>query len=153
ELTLAIELPNQPTVETLAPDRFPMRGDSPLSAEHRLLSEIYEEFVGTRDYFRPRLTGSKHGTAIAKMEGRQRGRLLLAAAERADNAWSASNDAEPAVWQSRYLVGPIAGGLAGMGVALDWPHIVDYLLFVATRVPAHARGEHNGAVEYCLSEI
>ena len=99
-------LPDDPAPASMLidPDQFALRTDSPLKQEHGLLSSLFDEVVGTTDYYKPTLTNYAAGRALLALEPPAMGNALLAAAERHVNTLL-SPDADfrnPRAWQSRY---------------------------------------------------
>src|SRR5436309_1431913 len=70
-------------VETrvIGPDLYPLRADSPLKAEHELLSELFVEAVGSPAYHLPHFQITTTGKKILALDEVATGRVLLAAAE------------------------------------------------------------------------
>lgn len=63
-------------------DRFPLRVDSPLRAEHEILTKLIEEIANARNQYGEKLTAFPTGKTFLKSMPKDYGRLLLAAAER-----------------------------------------------------------------------
>ena len=120
--------------ETLAPDGFLLRADSPFHAEHRLISEMLESVVGTRSYSAPALESMRGGDRVLRMDSTEIGRLFLATAERDIAGLLARTAADtPAVWQSRYAITSLTVMLARRGPDLDRAGYFDFLLYLAMR--------------------
>jgi hypothetical protein len=64
-------------------DAFPLREDSPLSEEHDLVSDLIAQVAGTEHYYSPDLEKIEAGRRVLERDGIARGRIVLAAAERA----------------------------------------------------------------------
>ncbi len=67
-------------------DQFPLRADSSLKSEHDLLTKMFDQIAETSTYGGPILESSEVGGQILAMDGRKRGLVLLAAAERSAQA-------------------------------------------------------------------
>ena len=108
------------TTTAIGPDHFGLRADSTLRFEHDLLSRLFEEVVGTAMYTSPDLKETEAGRLILRMGPPARGRVLLAAAERAITAQLAPTDvSEHQVWQSRTSAWAVADKLLRTDVELD----------------------------------
>ncbi|MHC4865213.1 MAG: DUF4132 domain-containing protein [Planctomycetota bacterium] len=130
--------------EEIGPDRFGLRVDSPLKVEHELLSDVLNEAVGTLHYTAPILKSLKSGRRISKLDEQSRGRVLLAASERAANAilGSSCSPDEPRHWQSRYAALGTFQNLAREPFVLEGEAAFDLLLFFSTR-PSYDRNEDS----------
>jgi hypothetical protein len=140
--------------ETLGPDLFVLRSDSPFRAEHRLLSEMLESVVGTRNYSSPALDALRGGDRLLRMDPAECGRLLLAAAERDVAALLARTEgAIPAVWQSRYGIASLTMTLAQRPFVLDRAGSFDFLLYLAMRVSPWHRGSLEAAFDAVVGQV
>jgi len=140
--------------QTIGPDEFPLREDSPLKTEHALLTEMITSVVGTRRYSSPDLTELAGGSSVLRMDPVHTGYVLLAAAERDVAALFARSDvANPAGWQSRSAVGHLAKTLARRPFALDRNGLFDFLLYVAMRATPWDRRGFDDAFGKLLAEV
>lgn len=117
----------------LEPDRFPMRDDTPLRAEHELLSTLFAEVVGTAEYYQPDLPNLESGKRLLALSPAAMGQAKLAAAERHVNALlseSASYE-EHQVWQSRSTAASMYGLLPSSKIELTRDGLFDLLLYCA----------------------
>jgi len=121
-------------------DQFSLREDSPLKAEHALLTELFKKVVGTSGYHEPTLRSLDVGRSILAMAADKRGLVLLAAAERAVNAILSSSLSldDSAGWQSQYAAIGTVNAILAEKVDFDRQLIFDFLLFFSTR-PTYAR--------------
>lgn len=119
----------------IGPDAFPLRGDSPLVEAHLLLSSVFEEVVGTREYHSPDPRKLKQGKQLTKAPDDRAASLFLAAAERQTQALLApeSDYENPAGWQSRYAAGAAVGLVRTLGVPWTRNETFDALLYLSTR--------------------
>ena len=140
--------------ETLEPDEFLLRSDSPLRGEHALVSEMLASVVGTRMYMQPTLETLRGGDRVLRMDPASTGRLLLAAAERdAAGFLAGTNTAAPGGWQSRYAVAALTKVLAQRPFALDRPGIFDFLFYVAVRAATWDRRPFEAAFGTLLGQV
>jgi len=140
--------------ETLEPDEFLLRADSPLRVEHALVSEMLASVVGTRLYMQPTLETLHGGDRVLRMDPVSTGRLLLAAAERdAAGFLAGTNTATPGGWQSRYAVAALTKALAQRPFALDRAGVFDFLLYVAIRASASDRRPFQAAFDTLLGQV
>jgi hypothetical protein len=127
-----------PATATIGPDQFPMIADSPLQLEHRMLTALFEELVGTHHYHHPTLANFTSGQAILAADARAMAKMLLAAAERHVNAlFPHSIDyTDHRFWQSRYSASGVVAPLLETEFELDRGGFFDLLLyFAAIRLP------------------
>ena len=144
---------DEAATQTIGPDDFPLRADSPLKSEHALLTEMISSVVGTRQYSSPNLPEMAAGPSVLRMDPVDTGRLLLAAAERDVAAFFARSDhSNPAGWQSRYAVGHLAKTLAQRPFALDRNGLFDFLLYVSMRATPWDRGVFDGPFAKLVAE-
>ncbi|HEX5074871.1 MAG TPA: DUF4132 domain-containing protein [Gemmatimonadaceae bacterium] len=140
--------------ERLEPDEFLLRADSPLRAEHALLSEMLASVIGTRLYSQPTLESIRGGDRVLGMDPVSTGRLLLAAAERdAAGFLAGANTAAPGLWQSRYASAALTRVLAQRPVTLDRAGLFDFLLYLATRAAASDRRAFQPAFDALLGQV
>lgn len=117
--------------EEIGPDAFPLRTDSPLRSEHALLTKLLEEVVGTTSYYDIVLRDLRAGRKIASLDMHGRGRLLLAAAERAVHGHLAGTDYElTQVWQSRYAANSTFNAVLSEEHLCDREALFDLVLFM-----------------------
>jgi Domain of unknown function (DUF4132) len=134
-------------------DRFQMPAASPLRGQHETLTELLREASESPDYLSPSLPTLSAGRAILALNPAERGRVLLAAAERHTAALLAPtrdyND--PPFWRSQYAAAGIARALVSSAVQLDRDGLFDLLLYLSTR-PARA-GTAEDAEQALLASI
>ncbi|HEX4792146.1 MAG TPA: DUF4132 domain-containing protein [Humisphaera sp.] len=115
-------------------DCFPLRSDSPLAAEHELISELFPELTGTRHYRSPDLPGTAAGRKMLGLDEAAHGRLLLAAAERDINSLLGGVDfSDPLVWQCRSVASELVPQIARLPFTIDRDGAFDLLLYVGVR--------------------
>lgn len=121
--------------EVIGPDRFELRADSPLRAEHVTLNDAYRDASQTQSYYLAQLSGSPFERIVQKMIPEQRGLLLIAAIERALAAVVSSpvHYDEQEVWKSRYVVVSLWPQLAGFPFVLHRSDLFELILFLSTR--------------------
>ena len=135
-------------------DHFMLRDDSPLAAEHELLSQLFPEVIGKVGYNDPDLKQTRVGKQVLSMEDAARGRMLLAAAERDVSGLLARIDlSDHRSWQSRSAVAGIVPQIARLSFTLDRDGTFDFLLFVASRVTATNRSKYSDAIERLLDQV
>jgi hypothetical protein len=140
--------------EPLDPDGFPLRADSPLRAEHALLSEMLASVVGTRNYVQPPLEALRGSDRVLAMDAAATGRLLLAAAERdAADFLAPTEGGNHVLWQSRYAVTSLTATLAQRSFALDRSGAFDLLVYIATRAAPRNRRPFDTAFATLLSYV
>ena len=123
-----------PLTTTLEPDRFPLCEESPLRAEHELLSSLFREVVGTHHYHQPDLNRLETGRRLTQLEPIARGRALLAAAERHVNGLLSPsiNLEEASGWQSRHTAASVPQSiLLNVFFVLDRAGKFDLLLYLS----------------------
>ena len=132
KLGVAGTTPEVPHSETGA-DRFSLRADSPLGPEHEKLNAVMTEVVGTTNYYSPDFRKLASGRAVLDTSRPERGRMLLAGAERRIGVLLAPAAAlnEPAVWQSRYAAAATVSALRHSPVDLDRAQLFDFLLYLS----------------------
>ena len=139
---------------TIEPDEFLLRADSPLRAEHALLSEMLASVVGTRLYMQPTLKTLRGGDRVLAMDPLSTGRLLLAAAERdVAGVLAGTNTATPGGWQSRYAVAALTKALAQRAFTLDRSGAFDLLLYVAVRASSSDRRPFQAGFDALVSQV
>ena len=140
--------------ESLDPDEFLLRVDSPLRAEHALVSEMLASVIGTRLYMQPTLESLRGGDRVLRMDPTSTGRLLLAAAERdAAGFLSGANPATPGGWQSRYALAALTKVLVQRPFVLDRAGLFDFLLYVAVRASSSDRRPFQPALDVLLGQV
>jgi hypothetical protein len=140
--------------EALDPDGFLLRADSPLRAEHALLSEMLASVVGTRQYMQPTLETLRGGERVLRMDPAASGRMLLAAAERdVAGFFARGENVHPAVWQARYAVASVTTTMAQRAFALDRAGVFDFLLYLAMRAASWDRRPFEAAFAALLDEV
>ena len=118
-------------------DRFPLRADSPLRAEHAMLTRLFDAVVGQVGYNSPALERLDVGRRIVELDPFARGKVLLAAAERAVAAQVGraplAIDGDHGYWQAQSAAEGTATRLMSISFHLDRDGIFDFFLFVAGR--------------------
>jgi hypothetical protein len=128
----------QIATDQIGPDRFPLRADSPLRAEHALLGEMFAEVIGRPGYNRPEVKETEAGRKIIGMDRAARGRVLLAAAERAVASLVArTNLADDQSWQSHYTAIGSVPPIESLGFEFDRDGWFDFLLFASAQLATH----------------
>ncbi|WP_139228638.1 DUF4132 domain-containing protein [Planctomicrobium piriforme] len=132
----------EPVVSVIGPDRFPLAENSPLTEQHHLLSDLFNEVTKSvghfykADLYKPNMNESKVGQ---KLDSEGRGKLLLAAAERHFHAsWAkpaSFNDNE--VWQSRSTARETVFPISTASFHLSREGYFDFLLFCSTVSSSH----------------
>lgn len=136
-LNVSLDDISETTTEPVGPDQFPLPVSSPLVQEHELLSRLFEEVAGSRDYYQPRLKKFKAGRKILKQGPLGAGNALLAAAERHIGALNAGADySEAGSWQARTAACGIFGSLSQLSIELSRDATFDLLLYLSSR-PAY----------------
>jgi hypothetical protein len=142
-----------PATEPIGPDRFALRADSPLAAEHAILTALFAETAGQAGYNQPELEKLEAGRALVRLDESGRGRALLAAAERALAGQFTKVDYDrPASWQAIYTAEGAAAALAARPFQLDRDGLFDYLLFVAGRHSYGNAAHLHAAVRNLLAQ-
>lgn len=91
--------------ETVGFDRFPLREDSPLRAEHELINRLLPELLERRNYDRPNLELTSIGQTIGSRGASGKARFSLALAERCAQAESVTITYDDhRVWQSHHAL-------------------------------------------------
>jgi len=153
-LNLAVDVVDGATTEVVGLDRFTLRSDSPLRAEHELLSELFPEVIEKVGYNDPDLKRTKTGKIILAMQDAQRGRMFLAAAERDIAAIQAPLDlGEHRVWQSRSAASGAVVNIAQLPFVVDRDGAFDLLLFIGARGTSWQRAEFSAATSSLTDEI
>lgn len=136
-------------IVVIGPDQFPLTNNSPLQAEHQLLTKFFEEVVGTPNYYQPLLNSFSTGQTLLQQEPEAAGRVLLAAAERHVHALLApSMDyTEAGTWQSRYAAAATVQPLARMRFCLSRQGTFDLLLYLSARPAAERLGIESLIIE------
>ena len=135
---------------TIGPDEFRLADDTPLQSEHELLTQLFAEVIGTRDYHQPRLNSFPAGRALMQQEPDAAARVLLAAAERHVHALLAppADYSEAGTWQARYAAAGVVLPLAKVPFSLPREATFDLLLYLSAR-PAHEQLE----IESLIAEL
>jgi len=135
-------------------DHFPLRQDSPLSEEHELINLLLPEVVERPAYHQPNLSLTDAGRAMLKHDGRGRGRILLAAAERCVNInfVNGGGIADHRCWQSQCAVRGVFGSLLKTGPEMDRDGLFDLLLFLSSQ-PGHYWIACSAEVEKLMAHI
>jgi hypothetical protein len=143
--------PETPTT-AVGPDRFPLEVDSPLRQEHEWLTRLFQEIVGTPDYYHPTLTRFETGRELLARDATTMGSLVLAAMERHVHTLMApSTEYDPPFYQSRYAAAGIVVPLMQAGFVVDRAGLFDVLLYLTVQ-PAHARGEIGPTIARLLDQ-
>ena len=119
--------------ELIGLDRFPLRADSPLRAEHELINIYLPEVVGTVHYHSPDISKTRAGAALLACDRVTQERLLLAATERCANTHFAERQGgfgDPQFWQSQYAVLSVFCTLVEINPELDRNGVFDVLLYL-----------------------
>lgn len=118
----------------IGPDHFELPDDSPLPQEHALVSEAFQQVIGTPHYSNPHVLGQKVEHLLRKHSPEMRGDVLLAAAERHVQVLltPSPNFNEAAVWQSRYAATALTTALIDRDFTLFRPGTFDLLLYLST---------------------
>jgi hypothetical protein len=127
--------PDAPVV-VLEPDRFRKPQDSPLPAQHAVVTAIFNAVIGPgRMYQDPRLDAIDAGKAVLALEPMARGFVLLAAAERhvAALLHHTSDFEDQGYWQSHYASGRIVQTLIDTPVQFERSGLFDFVLYLAVR--------------------
>jgi hypothetical protein len=137
----------------IEPDRFRLCDDSPLIAEHALLTKLFAEAVGKAGYAAPNLSVLAAGRTIAHMTASARGKLLLAACERAVSSLTTTVDhGTPAVWQSRHTAAACVERIGSLDCSLSRGEMFDFLLYFAVRA-SHARAGFGTLFAQLLAQL
>lgn len=125
----------QAVTTLIGPDRFPLSDSSPLRSDHALLTEFFEEVVGTTDYYLPKLLKFRSGKTLLASIPEQVGYLVLAAAERhAHVLMSESPDYEDqAAHRSQYAAAAVVSQLAPIPLVLTRDCLFDFLFYLSMR--------------------
>lgn len=117
----------------IEPDRYYLRDDSPLRAEHQILSQYLQETGRTAGYHTRKLVEFPTGRQILAMPADAVGRILLAAAERHVGTVlvAASVDSEHLVINSRYVVHSLPWQLLELPISLSRDGLFDLLLYLS----------------------
>jgi hypothetical protein len=118
-------------------DRFSLREDSRLAAEHELLTGLISEGLGQPGYHNPSMH-SASGMAILRLSRAGQGRALLAAMERHVAAMvSEGRDlSAPRYWQAQCAAAGAVNALAGLDPDFDRAGCFDFLLYLSVRASA-----------------
>jgi hypothetical protein len=126
-----------PAVTIIGPDRFPLPDNSPLNIEHGLLTALFEEVIGTRDYYEPKLAELCTGRKLIEGTLEETGQVLIAAAERHFNTLlpSTVSTDDGTHWQSHYAAAGVASNLLRREFDVDRRGVFDLLLYVSVLPP------------------
>lgn len=143
-----------PPRTVLEPDQFALRDDSPLRREHVLLSDLFEEVVGTTYYTSLPLREFGAGRTLLALKPTDMGRALLAASERSVNALLAPTaiTLDHRVWQSRYAAVRAVAILANAHFDLQRDGLFDLLLYLSAR-PTHELAGLEGTTVRLISQV
>ncbi len=124
-----------PATTVVGPDRFSLSDSSALQKEHELLTAVFEAVIGTNDYYHPNLNNFAISQTWSALAPQDRGKLLLAAAERYVGALlpQAIDYQEQQHWQSRRAATAITGQLAQLPILLDRAAAFDLMLYSSAR--------------------
>lgn len=146
-------------VEVVGADRFPLRADSPLRQEHLLLCDVVGQQVQGRTlYYQTVSIDDVIGPALRDMDTTARGRLALAACERAVAAMTSSDhddgDYDPTYWRSRQNAMSLPSQMAAMEMDLDRAGWFDLFLLasVTDRHEFQLAGPGYDVMERLVSE-
>ncbi|MEN1679579.1 MAG: DUF4132 domain-containing protein [Planctomycetota bacterium] len=136
--------------EMLDPDRFPLRVDSPLAPQHRLLSEYFEDAIAGPGYHRPNPAELAHGEAITGAPDETAASFFLAAAERQINSVI-----EPeldyqvhGVWQSRHTAAATVALVRATGLPWRRGEAFDAMLFASVNL-----GEYRQLADQTIEDL
>lgn len=123
-----------PTATLLEPDQFTLRTDSPLQAEHALLSKLIDEYLAVDPRQRPPFESYATAKEILALDLDARGRVLLAAVERRVNTMlsSASPEYGTPFWFARNAANEILHSLAVYDFQLSRDGFFDWLMYLST---------------------
>ncbi len=119
--------------EVVGNDGFELRGDSPLRREHEILTSAFDtEFSATDSYY-ARIDGRKLERLVRGLSPDRRGKLLIAAMERAVNAILSRSTAPTDLrfWRSRAIAHAVWPQLTKFDVALDRDDVFHALLVLS----------------------
>jgi hypothetical protein len=147
--------PNASAIATTAiePDRFDLPVVSPLRREHELLSTLFGEVVGTRQYAQPDFTTLKAGRALLGLAPDGMGIAILAAAERHISALLQRQVDlnEHAVWQSQHAASVIALRLLRSPFKLRREGLFDLILYLSV-LPSRELATLKSVVDHVISQ-
>jgi hypothetical protein len=141
--------------EEVGLDRFSLRGDSPLRAEHELISMFLPEVVGSQRYTDPDLTESATGQALVCRDSLANGRLLFALAERCANIHFSENRGlieDYRHWQAQHAVSAVFGQILRREPRLSRDELFDVLLFLSA-LSEYRWTVNLGSVEKLVGQI
>ncbi|MEM1068950.1 MAG: DUF4132 domain-containing protein, partial [Planctomycetota bacterium] len=137
------------TLESAGPDAFPLATNSPLFAEHELISQLLEEVVGSPDFYQPKINKLKTGKLLLKRDLEAAGRSILAAAERHIHALMSYEDGH---WQAHQAAVGIVEPLVKIPFTLSRDHMFDFVLYLAAR-PAHVKLPIDSFITYLVNLV
>lgn len=143
-----------PETQTEGPDRFALRNDSPLSLEHRQLTALFGEVVGTPNYSAPDLRTSVAGRAILALDPELLVHVILAAAERHIHTLlhPSSDYQDTAFWQSRSASASVVYHLLQCPFEADRNQAFDILLYLSI-LPVYRRGDLDHVATRLLATV
>ncbi len=105
--------------------------DSPLLAEHALIEELFDQALEVEPLFNVRIEQLAIGKRIKRMDAFARGRLILAACERAVAVQLRERPRVEGVnaWETDYLSHMVVALLCGFEFTFDRDGLFDFLLF------------------------
>jgi hypothetical protein len=138
----------------VGPDQFPLIDGSPLEPEHLLLSLLFEDVAGTRDFNEPDLKRYARGKKLISLGPVEASRAFLAAAERhVHTLLSPAPDYEQAaLLHARYAADAMVKPLARLAIRFSRPEAFDFLLYVAA-CPLHQRESTEGVAARAIAFI
>jgi hypothetical protein len=134
------------------PDQFPLAAGSPLIREHETLSALFGEIINSRsyDYGSRGLLGLAAGHSLLKMPPADRGKLMLAAAERHVHTVVSPHRDDPQVWRSAYVAATVADQLQRFDFHLARDELFDWLLYQSS--DRHLEGDDTTLKLVTLAE-
>jgi hypothetical protein len=134
---MAEPIPDLPRL-TAGPDRFRLPSESPLRDEHQLISELFEQMIGTPGFYHNDDLGAlSKGREIFALDSFRRGRFTIAAAERGVAALL-TKPLDPSHSDGLTAAFKVARILSSLIVEFDREGLFDFLLYLST-LPASRR--------------
>jgi hypothetical protein len=136
-----------PASTVLEPDQFPRPDESPLRAEHELLSKLFEEYSDTPAHQAPDLAKCPSGQRILGLSPDALGRVLLANAER-HVYWLLPTTPAPVEqggWRSCSIAAGFVEELKGCSTEFDRDGAFDLLLYLSSLPPHLQEGIRDTA--------
>jgi len=114
-------------------DHFPLRSDSPLAAEHELISRLLTQLVERPGYHEPVLGRTEAGQVMLARDARGRARLLLSLAERCANIHFVPGGelGDHRCWQAQGVLNGVFKNFLGPGMQFNRTESFDLLLFLS----------------------